>query len=967
MAFVNRTRRTTDASVPGSSTNGPNAVQDWATDGSLRLRDEGCGVSANPGPASVSAAPAPSGTVTFLFTDIEGSTQRWERDIAQMQAAVRRHDTLVRAAIVDHGGHVFKTMGDGFCAAFGRPQEAVAAALAAQRALAAEDFSAIDGLRVRVAIHTGTADERDGDYFGRPVNRVARLLAIAHGGQVLVSGVTSDLVQGALPPQASLRDLGEHRLKDLARPEQVYQLLAPDLVAEFRPLRSLDALPNNLPRMPTSFVGRETEIAEITALIEKHQLVTLVGSGGIGKTRTSLHVAANLLDGSGDGVWFIELAPLGSGDYIPTTVAQVLGLTLTSEGDPVENLVRALKAKYALLVFDNCEHLVEPAARVISALLRGCPKVKVLASSRQGLGIAGEETYRLPSLAVPSDDDASLLHASDAIQSAAIALFVERAHAVDKRFTFTDENAATIAEICRRLDGIPLAIELAAARVKILSPRQLRERLDARFHVLTGGSRDVLPRQQTLRAMLDWSHDLLDERERVLFRRLGIFISGFTFEGAVAIGSGEDLGELDVFDVVASLADKSLVLAEPQGDALRYRLLESTRAYASEKLADAGERDLVAGRHLRYLRDRFARLREQREQTARTGDLLAALQTELEDVRSALDGALGRSEVIDGAELLANIERSWSSIGLEAEGIARYDAYLTALPTDQWGLRSRLTTAFSFLVKISGNKVRAFELATQAVEQARASGDASSLVWALRGYADAATFLHRLDDAETALAQAEAMPEASADLRINLLLARALLTTGRGDLETAARMYEQLRKEHRLLGNAFAERLATLNLAELEHARGQTQRAIAIVREALAAARSHVTQYMNLLSNLAAYLAVVDDLPAAVAAAREAIQAARDPDDNLVAIAIEHIALVFALRGDRARAATLEGYADAAFHRHGFPREFTERTTHDRLTALLREDLAPEDLAVMLAEGTILTPEAAVALALEQS
>ncbi|HEY6449869.1 MAG TPA: adenylate/guanylate cyclase domain-containing protein, partial [Candidatus Cybelea sp.] len=629
----------------------------------------------------------PTGTVTFLLSDIEGSAQRWDRDRAAMQDAVRRHDALMRTAIAAHDGYVFKTIGDAFCAAFARPEGAVAAALDAERALLAEDFSAIDGLRIRAAVHTGTADERDGDYFGPALNRVARLLAIGHGGQVLVSGVTTDLVQGALPPRCSLRDLGQHRLKDLARPEQVYQLLAPDLAADFPPLRSLDVLPNNLPPQLKSFVGRETEIAEITALIERHRLVTLVGSGGVGKTRTSLQVAANLLDGPSDGVWFIELAPLASGDYIPSTVAQALGLALAPEGDPVENLVRQLKAKHALLVFDNCEHLVEPTARMISAIMHGAPKVKVLASSRQGLGIEGEETYRLPSLEVPPENDAEHVSATDAMRSAAVALFVDRALTADKTFALTDENAPIVSDICRRLDGIPLAIELAAARVKMLSPKQLRERLDERFRVLTGGSRDVLPRQQTMRALIDWSHDLLDERERVLFRRLGIFVNGFTLEGAVAVGSGKDLDEHDVFDVLASLVDKSLVLAEPHGDALRYRLLESTRAYALEKLADAGERDLFAGRHLRYLRDGFAELRERFLRTER-GAVSATLQTELDDVRAALDGALARSEVIDGGELLANIDGSWQLIGLDTEGIARCEAYLAALPADQSQLRA---------------------------------------------------------------------------------------------------------------------------------------------------------------------------------------------------------------------------------------------------------------------------------------
>jgi predicted ATPase/class 3 adenylate cyclase len=915
-----------------------------------------------------SASARPTGTVTFLFSDIEGSTQRWDRDRAAMQDAVRRHDALMRTAIAAHDGYVFKTIGDEFCAAFARPEDAVAAILDAQRALGAEDFSGIDGLRVRAAVHTGTADEREGDYFGPAVNRVARLLAIGYGGQVLVSGVTTDLVQGVLPARVSLRDLGEHRLKDLARPEQVYQLLAPHLTANFPPLRSLDVLPNNLPLQLKSFVGRETEIAEIAALIERHRLVTLVGSGGVGKTRLSLQVAANLLDGSGDGVWFVELAPLASGEYIPSTVAQALGLTLAPEGDPVENLVRELKGKHALIVFDNCEHLVEPAAQAISAILHGCPKVKVLASSRQGLGVEGEEMYRLPSLEVPPESDAERVSAADAMRSAAVALFVDRAVTADKKFALSDENAPVVAEICRRLDGIPLAIELAAARVKMLSPKQLRERLDERFRVLTGGSRDVLPRQQTLRALIDWSHDLLDDRERVLFRRLGIFVSRFALEGAVAVGSGEDLDELDLFDVLASLVDKSLVLAQAQGDAVRYRLLESTRAYAAEKLADAGERDLIAGRHLRYLRDRFAQLWERSDRTARTADLLVALQTELEDVRSALDGALARSEVIVGSELLA--KTGWPAVGLDTEGVARCEAYLAALPTDQSQLRARLSAMLSGLLEGSSQNVRAFELATQAVEHARASGDAALLARVLSVYAGAATHLARFDDAERALTQAEAIPGTSPNLRFSLLATRAFFSWVRGDLETAAGMYEQLRKEQRLLGNIGGEQMMALCLAETEHARGHTQRAIAIVGETLPAVRAAAAKSWLgiLLQNLTGYLAAMDDLPGALAAAREAIgiRAAREPDHIHVTIAMEHLALVFALRGELARAATLEGYAATSLERHGFPRSFTETTTHDRLTALLREGLAPDELARLSAQGAALTPEAAIALALEE-
>jgi predicted ATPase/class 3 adenylate cyclase len=917
-----------------------------------------------------SARSLPTGTVTFAFTDIEGSTERWDSDRAGMLQAVRRHDDVMRAVLAETSGTVFKTVGDAFCVAFARPEDAIPAMLAAQRALATEDFSAVHGVRIRAAIHTGTADEREGDYFGPAVNRVARLLAIGHGGQVLVSGVTADLVQGELPPQASLRDLGEHRLKDLARPEQVYQLLAPDLPSEFPPLRSLDTLPNNLPRMLTSFVGREKELADITALLEKHQLVTIVGSGGVGKTRASLQVAANLLDGSGDGVWFIELAPLVGGDYIPAAVAQALGISLSTDGEPLENLVRLLKSKHVLLVFDNCEHLVEPAARVIAALVRSCAHVKVLASSRQGLGIAGEATYRMPSLTLPAAEASAQLNLLDAARYAAVSLFVERASAADHTFELTAENAPTIAEICRRLDGIPLAIELAAARVKILSPRQLRERLNERFRVLTGGSRDALPRQQTLRALIDWSHDLLDDRERALFRRLGIFVNGFALEGAVAVGTSDDLDELDLFDVLASLADKSLVLAETAGDALRYRLLESTRAYAREKLDVAGEAEICADRHLRYLRDRFVESAERLDRTARVPDHQDLLASELDDVRAALDYALRDSERV-GAELLdATALTSWRNLGLEREAIARSEAYIAALSGKDARLVARLLMGIAWVESSSAHFARGLEAAAEAVELSDTLDDPVTRAWALLNYGQSLLRLGRFDESKAALDEAEAFPAASKYLRVRMLGVRGLLSSRRMDLDDAASVYEQMRKEQRSSGNVRDERIAMANLAEIEHARGRTQQAIATIQEMMPAIRAGADRglHMQQLANLTAYLVAADDLETGRRIGREALRALapREPEGPIAGMTIEHLALAWALSGDLLRAATLEGYALAVFQKHGFMRESTERTTHERLMRLLNDGLEPDEITRLIAEGAQLAPEAAFALALEE-
>ncbi len=917
-------------------------------------------------PAGGRRASLPSGTVTFAFTDIEGSTQRWERDRPAMEAAVRRHDALLRASIAAHDGEVFKTIGDAFCAAFRRPEDAARAMLAAQRSLAAEDFSAVGGLRVRAALHAGTADERDGDYFGPTLNRVARLLALGHGGQVLVSGVTSELLRGVLPPDASLIDLGEHRLKDLTRPEHVFQLLVPEMPRDFPPLRSLDAHANNLPAVLTSLVGRETEVAEVAALLAARRLVTLVGSGGIGKTRVSLQVAANALDGFAGGVWFVELAPVASGDYLPATVAQAMGLTLPSEGDPLEHLVRALRDKRALLVLDNCEHVIESAARAAAALLRGCPQLAVLASSRQALGIAGEATYRMPALGFPGEVQAATLSALDAASFPAIELFVSRAQAADGRFALADENAASIAEICRRLDGIPLALELAASRVRILSPRQLRERLDERFRMLTNGRRDALPRQQTLRALIDWSYDLLDEREKALFRHLSIFVDPFPIEGASAVGSSPDVDELEVFDLLGSLVDKSLVLAEPDGDALRYRMLESTRAYACGKLEDAGEREAQAARHLQYLTERFEGAAQLWEQTGRGSEIVRLLATGINDVRAALDWSLTR-DVPAGSALLAAIDSGWASVGLAGEAQRRLEAQIAAFGSSEAGLAARLWITLGYLTLHDGHAPKSREVAATGLELARASGDAAILVSALAVFADAVVRLRLFDEAEGALAEAEAISVRSEVLRGRLLEARAFLSSARGDLDSATRAFEQQRDDGRAVGSRSNVLATVANLAEIEHERGQTRRAIELAREALPAARAGPRPDIlaSLLANLAGYLAAAGEPLAAIQAARDSIevQAPLDPGSFLIAIALEHLALALAQLGDLSRAAQLSGYVDASMLALGFEREYTEAATHERLGALLAKSaIAGQER--LIAEGAALGAEAALALAL---
>ena len=532
----------------------------------------------------------PGGMLALLFTDIEGSTRLWETAPQAMATALARHDGLLRAAITGNGGHVFKTMGDAFCAAFADAPAAVNAALAAQRALQADGFPETGGIKVRMAIHAGAVESRDGDYFGPPLNRVARLLAAGHGGQVLVSRAAAELVRGVLPPATELRDLGQHRLKDLAAPEQVHQLTVTDLPSAFPPLRSLSARPdNNLPQQVTTLIGREAELAEIKAALGKHRLVTLVGSGGVGKTRASLEVAADLLESHPDGVWFVELAPLSDPLLVPEIVAGLFGASITTDRVPLEALVGILRQKRTLLVLDNCEHLVAAVAQLADAILRHCPQVSLLASSREPLAIQGESTYRMPSLGFPEQIEG--ISAARALEFGAVRLFVERATAIMPGFALGEDNASAVAAICKRLDGVALAIELAVPRLKMLKVQELAERLDERFKLLTGGSRTALPRQQTLKALIDWSYNLLSEPEQTLLQRLSVFAGGWTLASAGAVAAGAGIADWEVFDLLAALVDKSLVVADASGKETRYRLLESTRQYAAEKLAENGARD----------------------------------------------------------------------------------------------------------------------------------------------------------------------------------------------------------------------------------------------------------------------------------------------------------------------------------------------------------------------------------------
>ena len=504
----------------------------------------------------------PSGPVTLLFTDIEGSIGLWEAAPEAMAEASASHTRIVREQIEVAGGHVFKTVGEAFRAVFADPSAALASAVAVQRAAGTEPWPPGLPIRVRTALHSGACVERDGDYFGPVVNRVARLLAAGHGGQVLVTGATYELLAGCLHDGIGLRDLGEHRLKDLGRAERVFQVTGPALADGFGPLRSLDdpALRHNLPSQATSFVGRAAELAELRSLVPGgSRLVTIAGPGGIGKSRLALQVAAEALDGTGEEVWLVELAPVAEPELVARTVAAVLQVREEPGRLMLDTLVEAVGDRYLLVVLDNAEHVLGAAAKLADALMRSCPRACLLVTSREPLGVSGERVFRVPSLAVPPADLTApgRLAAFESVQ-----LFTERAVMYRRGFALDQANAAAVAAVCVRLDGIPLAIELAAARLGSLSVSEISSRLDQRFRLLTGGSRTALPRHQTLRALIDWSYDLLNPDERIMADRLSVFAGGWTLAAAEAVAQRRRRRGWQVLDLLAALVGKSLVQAE---------------------------------------------------------------------------------------------------------------------------------------------------------------------------------------------------------------------------------------------------------------------------------------------------------------------------------------------------------------------------------------------------------------------
>jgi predicted ATPase/class 3 adenylate cyclase/DNA-binding CsgD family transcriptional regulator len=656
---------------------------------------------------SAAAFDLPTGTVTFVLTDLDALAS--QRDAPEaMAAATDRQQALIDEAIAEHGGArpLHQDDGQTVVAAFSRASDAVRAALDAQRALTAEDWPDGKVPRARMAVHTGEAQLRDeGSYFGDSVARCGHLRAIAHGGQVLLSDATAALVADRLPEGAELRDLGVHRLRDLGRPGRVWQLVHPDVGSSFPALRSLDAFPNNLPVQLTPLIGREQEVSAVGRRLLEDRLVTLTGSGGVGKTRLALAVAAGELEHYPGGAWLVALAGVTDPDGVPAAALAAVGGHQASGLPGAELLSRELGAEPSLLVLDNCEHLVEGCAQLVEGLLVINQATSVLATSREPLDVPGEVTWRVPSLAAPPAE--RTLAVSALSQYDAVRLFLDRAKRARASFLVTEDNAPAIAQICYRLDGIPLAVELAAARCRQLSPQQIARELDDRFRLLTGGARTVLPRHRTLAASIDWSHDRLDDAESAVFRRLGAFAGPFPLEAAEGVVSAAgDIAEVEVFDIVSRLVDKSLVAVEDgAGGEPRYRLLESLRAYALDRLRAAGELDGLGDAHARWclawLDERAARLHL---------DLVVEeVEAFHDDFRAALDWSLDRPDI--GLRLLRHLARVWQVCGRPNDAMPAVDRLLTEDNAARWG-REWIAAALpgSVLVDVARGFTEAVEL-----------------------------------------------------------------------------------------------------------------------------------------------------------------------------------------------------------------------------------------------------------------
>jgi predicted ATPase/class 3 adenylate cyclase len=905
--------------------------------------------------------------MTLLFTDIEGSTtllQRVGEDV--YGRALAEHHALIRSSLAAYDGTELTMMGDGFFAAFSSPRACIAAVLAMQQALQSHSWpGGGEPLRVRMGVHTGEAEQTAAGPVGLDVHRAARIAAVAHGGQILLSETAAALVRDFLPDGATLNDLGMHRLKDLGRPERIFQLTAPGLPSEFPALRSLGnpTLLNNLPAELSTFVGRAAELKDILPLVDSSRLVTLTGPGGSGKTRLGVQAAAELLDESGDGVWLVELAAVTDAGSVPSAIAGVLGVAAQPGRAMLDTLVNALAPQRLLIVLDNCEHLVDACARAADAILRRCPRVHLLATSREPLGISGETIYRVPPLSLPVDDDSG---SAPAELSDAMALFVDRARQQGVSLTVDASSGPLIASICRRLDGMPLAIELAAARLRSLSLADLRDRLDQRFRLLVGGSRAALARQQTLLATVAWSYSLLDKGEQQLLRWLAVFPESFDLSGAEAVCGVAGMDRLDVVDLLGSLVNKSLVGTERGPDNLRYRLLETIRQFAGERLVEAGDTAAVSAAHCEY----FASVAE--EAGARLtgpdqGRWFAVLDAERANLWRAAEYA---ASVPDGTSrvlrLSAVIRRYWISRAA-GEAMAELVRPVLDRPEARSDHRLFVDAAITVMDAARGPDVQAaLEFGEQVVADARQVGELSLLIEALSVHCGRYYFAGAPQQGAVFGAEAVALARRTGD---DVLLGSSfmgyLLCLDVTDSDAAIQLYAE--------AIACTRRSGDRLIAHLLHNNASVH---ALRAGDVAAARAHLVQAEQAGAEIGELSHVVPvnmgwvlrqehDPEAAQTTFQDGLRLSRRTGDRYgLAYCTLGLACVAGDLGDWHRAAGLHGAAQAFFDQLGGPWQDPEDRYREDSIAALRRRLGDAQFDEAYAHGLTLGFDDAIALAL---
>ena len=800
----------------------------------------------------------PTGTVTLLLADVESSTRLWEQQSDEMSAAVARLDEAVSQIVDAHRGvrPVEQGEGDSFVVAFARASDAVACAVELQRAPLAP-------IRLRIGLHTGEIQLRgEGNYIGPTINRTARIRDLAHGGQTVLSGTTTDVVVDRLPDGMWLSDLGTHQLRDLPRPERVVQLCHPDLHNEFPPLRTAKLVGvQRLPTHLTSFVGRAADLREVPQILESHRVVTLTGAGGVGKTRLAVQIASRMASGVDEGVWFVDLAPIAEGEGLPVAVARVLGLPDQLGRSTADTVLEFLARRQAMLVLDNCEHLLDASAELVTAIVGGSPRVTVLATSREPIGVAGEAIWQVPSLSLADE---------------AVELFIDRACQVRPDFSIADDEdaAAAVAQICRRLDGIPLAIELAAARVRVLSLAEILNSLHDRFRLLTGGARTAVRRQQTLRASVDWSYALLTEPERVLLRRLAVFMGGFDLDAAQVVAGSGELASHQVLDMLTLLVDKSLVVAETSSGRTRYHLLETVRQYAQEKLGESREADVLRARHREHYTAVAARLDAPGQ--ARLDTLVTDTDIDFDNLQAAFTWSRDNADADHALELASALTPLWSMRSRLQQGLAWFDTVLGDPNLDHTitrGARARALADHAYLGGVSGVP-DAMEQAQQAVAIARDLDDPALVLRALASYSTVAAY-----DAEAAPPLlAETIDRARAlgdDWRLSQALGWCALEACVSGYPIQVRTHaEEGLRLAEAIGDGFVARMCRSYLAAALLYRGDLAPAAAELRAVVAdaqAAHDGIMQVMGAVI-LGMVLAYQGDTDAAQVTAEAAIE-----------------------------------------------------------------------------------------------